>query len=52
MNAIKISYLGVRKIIGKGALAGKRLYQACQTQIAVRAAKSVLIAKNLLVGRI
>jgi hypothetical protein len=26
MNTIKISYLGVRKISGKGALAGKRLY--------------------------
>jgi hypothetical protein len=26
MNAIKISYLGVRKINGKGALAGNRLY--------------------------
>jgi hypothetical protein len=26
MNTIKISYLGVRKIIGKGTLAGKRLY--------------------------
>jgi hypothetical protein len=26
MNTKKISYLGVRKISGKGALAGKRLY--------------------------
>jgi hypothetical protein len=26
MNSIKNSYLGVRKINGKGALAGKRLY--------------------------
>jgi hypothetical protein len=26
MNTIKISYLGVRKMSGKGAQAGKRLY--------------------------
>ncbi len=35
-----------------GSIESEPIYQACQTQIAVQAAKSVSIANNLLVGRI